>query len=214
MKRLFTTFFILLLTCITVSAQQADLRKTVASHFKGLNSFSATIKLTRHNAAITKDLVTKGNYYWKRPNMQSMVFKESKEMLLAIGNSYTMAKGGKQRTIKAKGMGNNPFEILSDIYTHLLSAEGNDALTSQANVSVSKQGTSYLLTVTPKAMNAKAKRRLMFTSFIITIDAKTGRMNRLLIHERGGNYSQYDFSGYVNNANINSRMFSTQAIKE
>lgn len=213
MKKLFTLLFSLMLTCITVSAQQAELSRTVASHYKSLNSFSATVKLTRHNAAITTDVVTKGHYYWKRPNSQSMVFTNSKEMLLAIGNSYTMVKGGKQRTIKAKGMGNNPFEILSDIYTNLRSAEYNGTLTTQANVSVAKQGASYLLTVTPKNTNAKAKRRLMYTSFIITIDASTGNMSRMLIHERGGNYSQYDFSGYAFNVNISSKMFSTQAIK-
>ncbi len=213
MKRIFTLLFSLLLTCLAVSAQQADLRKTVASHFKGLNTFSASIKLTRHNVALTNDVVTKGHYYWKRPNSQSMVFTDSKEMLLAVGNSYTMVKGGKQRTIKAKGMGNNPFEILSDIYTHLQSADGNGSLTTQANVSVTKQGASYLLTVTPKTTDAKARRRLMFTSLVITVDAKTGNMSRLLIHERGGNYSQYDFSGYALNANINSKMFTIQALK-
>lgn len=213
MKRTFTFLLSLLLTWFTVSAQQAELHKTVAGRYKSLNSFSATVKLTRHNVALTNDIVTKGQYYWKRPNSQSMVFADTKEMLLAVGNSYTMVKGGKQRTIKAKGMGNNPFEILSDIYTHLQSADSNGSLTTQANVSVTKQGASYLLTVTPKTTDAKARRRLMFTSLVITVDAKTGNMSRLLIHERGGNYSQYDFSGYALNANINSKMFTTQALK-
>lgn len=213
MKRTFTFLLSLLLTWFTVSAQQAELHKTVAGRYKSLNSFSATVKLTRHNVALTNDIVTKGQYYWKRPNSQSMVFADTKEMLLAIGDNYTMVKGNKQRTIKAKSMGNNPFEILSEIYVNLQSADKNGTLTTQANVSVSKQGASYLLTVTPNAKDAKAKRRLMYTSFIITIDARTGNMSRLLIHERGGNYSQYDFSGYAFNVNISSRMFCTQAVK-
>ncbi len=210
MKRTIITFFILLLACITVSAQQEELGRTVASHFQGLNSFTATVKLTRHNAAVTNDNVTKGNFYWKRPDQQSMVFPDTKEMLLASGTAYTMVKNGKQRTVKAKSMGNNPFEILTDIFTHM--ASGNSkTLTNQANVTVTKQGASYLLKVTPKTTDAKAKRRLMFTSFTVLID-NAGNVTRLHINERGGNYSQYDFSGYQLNTNINSKMFTAKAL--
>ena len=210
MKRSIITFFILLLACLTASAQQSELCKAVASHFQGLNSFTATVKLTRHNAAVTNDNVTKGTYYWKRPDQQSMVFPDTKEMLLASSTAYTMVKGGKQRTVKAKAMGNNPFEILTDIFTHMASGD-TKTLTTQANVSVAKQGSSYLLTVTPKSMDAKAKRRLMFTSFTVLID-NVGNVTRLHINERGGNYSQYDFSACQLNANINSKMFTTKAL--
>lgn len=210
MKRPIITFFILLLACLTVSAQQSELCKAVASHFQGLNSFTATVKLTRHNAAVTNDNVTKGTYYWKRPNQQSMVFPDTKEMLLASSTAYTMVKGGKQRTVKAKAMGNNPFEILTDIFTHMASGD-TKTLTTQANVSVAKQGASYLLTVTPKAMDAKAKRRLMFTSFTVLID-NAGNVTRLHINERGGNYSQYDFSACQPNVSINSKMFTAKAL--
>lgn len=211
MKRSIITFFILLLACLAASAQQSELCKVVASHFQGLNSFTATVKLTRHNAAVTNDNVTKGHYYWKRPDQQSMVFSDTKEMLLATGTAYTMVKGGKQRTVKAKAQGNNPFEILSDIFTHMASGD-TKTLTTQANVTVTKQGASYLLTVTPKAMDAKAKRRLMFTSFTVLID-NTGNVTRLHINERGGNYSQYDFSAYQLNATINSKMFTAKALQ-
>lgn len=210
MKKTFITFFILLLACFTASAQQTELCKAVTSHYNGLNSFSATVKLTRHNVAITNDDVTKGHYYWKRPNQQSMVFPDTKEMLLATGTAYTMVKGGKQRTVKAKAMGNNPFEILTDIFTHMMSGDAK-TLTNQANVSVAKQGTSFLLTVTPETTDAKAKKRLMFTSFTVLID-NAGNMTRLHINERGGNYSQYDFSAYSLNANINSKIFTTKAL--
>ena len=212
MKRTLTTFFLLLLTCITVSAQQAELRRAVASRYKALNTYTATVKLTRHNAAVTKDAVTMGKYYWKRPSDQSMVFTSTKEMLLAVGNTYTMVKGGKSRAIKAKAQGNNPFEILSDIIAHLQTADNSAVLTTQANVAVTKQGTSYLLTVTPKTTDNKAKRRLMFTSFTVLVD-KAGSISRLLIHERGNNYSQYDFSDYALNVNIDSKMFTTKACK-
>lgn len=210
MKRPIITFFILLLACLTASAQQSELCKAVASHFQGLNSFTATVKLTRHNAAVTNDNVTKGTYYWKRPNQQSMIFPDTKEMLLASSTAYTMVKGGKQRTVKAKAMGNNPFEILTDIFTHMASGD-TKTLTTQANVSVARQGSSYLLTVTPKAMDAKAKRRLMFTSFTVLID-NAGNVTRLHINERGGNYSQYDFSACQPNASINSKMFTAKAL--
>lgn len=208
MKRFFTLMLSVLLIGMTASAQQSEMQKTVASHFKSLNSATAIVTLTRHNAAIAKNSVSKGTFYWKKPHSQSMIFKETNERLIAVGNAYTMVMGKKARTIKAKGMGNNPFEILTDIYAGIFA--GKSQLTSQANVAVAKHGNTYVLTVTPKATDAKAKRRLMFTSFVVNIDAKSGDVQRLRINEKAGNYSQYDFSGFSYNANVNNSVFSVK----
>ena len=214
MKRILTLFIAVVFACIGIHAQQAELRKAAINRYKNASTLTAHVTLTRHNAALTQDAVTKGYFYYKKPNSESMVFKNTKDMLLAVGNTYTMVKGGKQRVTKANGTGNNPFEVLRDIFTNLFTADSNAKLTNMATVKMQKQGHTCTMTIMPNVANAKAKRRMMYTSCVVTIDMKSAEIHSLRINERGGNYTQYDFSNYVINADVNNNVFSTQIVKK
>ncbi|MCD8298098.1 MAG: outer membrane lipoprotein carrier protein LolA, partial [Prevotella sp.] len=76
MKRIFTLFLIAVLVCTGISAQQTDISKA-AKKYKSANTLTARVKQTRHNAAITKDALSDGYFYYKKPNSVSMVFKDS-----------------------------------------------------------------------------------------------------------------------------------------
>lgn len=211
MKRLFTLFITALLVCTGLSAQRADIRKAAERYMKA-NTLITNVKQIKHNAALTKDVVTDGHFYYKKPNNQSMVFKESGEMLIAVGNTFVMVKDGKQHVAKAKGKGNNPFEILQDVFRNLLSADDDARLTDMADVKLEAQGNTCTLTVTPTVTGAKAKRRSMFTSCIVTIDLKTAEVRSLRINEQGENHTQYDFSNYVFDAEISNSVFDPQTV--
>lgn len=199
------------LACTGISAQRTDLRK-LAERYKTAKTLTADVKQTRHNVALTKDVVTNGHFYYKKPNTQSMVFKDSKEMLLATGNTFVMVKNGKQYTAKAKGKGNNPFEILQDVFRNLLSADENAVLTDMADVKLKKIGNACTITITPVVADSKAKRKMAFVSCVAIIDLKAAELRSLCINERRGNYTQYDFSNYVFNAEVSSSAFDTQTV--
>lgn len=211
MKRLFTLFITVVLVCTGISAQRTELRK-FAERYKAANTLTTNVKQTRHNVALTKDAVTNGRFYYKKPNNQSMVFKDTKEMLLATGNTFVMVKKGKQYTAKAKAKGGNPFEILRDVFVNLLSTNDNAALTDMADVKLNKKGNTCTITITPAVAGNKAKRKAMFTSCVATIDLKAAELRTLRINEQRGNYTQYDFSNYVFNAEVSNSVFSTKAV--
>lgn len=214
MKRLFSLLAVILLFGLGIHAQQAELKKAALSRYKNVSTLTAQVKMTRHNAALTQDVVSKGYFYYKKPHTESMVFKTTKDMLLAEGNTYTMVKGGKQRVTKANGTGNNPFEVLRDVFTHLFVAEGNAQLTHMATVKLQKQGNTCTMTLLPLVKDNKAKRRMMYTSCVVTIDLKSAEIRTLCIHERAGNYTQYDFSNYVLNKEISNSVFNPQIVKK
>lgn len=211
MKKFLISFITLVFVCIGVSAQQEELRK-VAERYKTVNTLITDVTQTRHNVALTKDIVTKGHFYYKGPNCQSMVFKSSREMLLAKDNTFVMVKDGKQHTTKAKGLGNNPFETLRDVFRNLLSTNDNAALTDAADVKFTKQGNTCTITITPIVTTSKAKRRMMFTSCVATIDLTAGELRSLRINEPSGNYTQYDLSNYVFNSEVSNSVFDTQMV--
>ena len=195
---------------VGIQAQQAELKKAAVARYKNATTVTANVTMTRHNAALTQDAVTKGYFYYKKPNTESMVFKTTKDMLLADGTVYTMVKSGKKRSVKANNTGNNPFEVLRDILTRLFTADANAKLTNMATVQMKKQGTTCTVTVTPSTTDKKALRRFMYTSCVMTIDMKQAEIRSLRINEKAGNYTQYDFSNYVLNATLPSTAFSTK----
>ena len=214
MKRLLLLLAAILLFGLDIHAQQAELKRAALNRYKNVSTLVAQVKMTRHNAALTQDVVSRGYFYYKKPHTESMVFKTTKDMLLAEGNTYTMVKGGKQRVTKANGTGNNPFEVLRDVFTHLFVAEGNGQLTHMATVKLQKQGNTCTMTILPLVKDNKTKRRMMYTSCVVTIDMKSAEIRTLCIHERAGNYTQYDFSNYVLNKEISNSMFNTQIVKK
>ncbi len=211
MKKLFTLFITAVFVCAGASAQQAAVRKA-AERYKTVSTLIAHVAQTRHNAALTKDVATEGNFYFKKPNSQSMVFKESGEMLIATEDTFVMVKNGKQHVAKADGKGNNPFEVLRDVFRNLLSANADGELTNMADVKTETQGNTCTITITPAVTDAKAKRKMMFTSCIATIDLKAGELRSLRINEQGENYTRYDFSNYVLNGEVGNDVFDPQTV--
>lgn len=112
MKRLFSLLALILLFGLCIHAQQAELKKVALSRYKNVSMLTAQVKKTRHNAALTQDVVSKGY------------------------------------------------------------------------------------------------------SCVVTIDLKSAEIRTLCIHERAGNYTQYDFSNYVLNKEISNSMFNTQIVKK
>ena len=94
----------------------------------------------------------------------------------------------------------------------MLSADENVDLSEYADVKLSRQGNSCTITIFPKEKNIKSKRRMMYTSCIVIVDLKAAELRSVRIYERGENYTQYDFSNYIINAEIDTNAFDVQAM--
>ena len=53
---------------------------------------------------------------------------------------------------------------------------------------------------------------MMYTSCIVIVDLKAAELRSVRIYERGENYTQYDFSNYIINAEIDTNAFDIQAV--
>lgn len=209
MKRILTTLFAVVLLCATATAQRAEIQKA-AQRYRNVNTVTATVTQTRHNAAVTKDAVATGKFYFKRPEKHSMVFSKTKEMLLFDGTSYIMARNGKQRKAKASVKGANPFEVLKEVFGNLISGSSTTQLSKCADVKLTRQGNIGTITITPNITDSKAKRRLMYTSCVVTVDIKAAEVRRVLINERGKNYTRYDFSDFHLNGEVSNNVFNVK----
>lgn len=190
MKRV---FLILTLLCqLTISvAQQADFQKAVA-RYKDAANVTASVTKTTHKKAVAKDVISKGTLTMKRPATVSIVIDGGKDQLLMEGSNFTMVvKGKKHKTSSQK---NVQFTSFQTVFESILSG-GQKDISKLGDLTVSKQGGNLVLTITPQAADKKSARRMLFSSFVLTIDTKTSELKSLRMNERAG-YTDYTFSGF------------------
>ena len=190
MKRLFLLIALLCQLTITV-AQQADFQKAVAK-YKTAKNVTATATKTSHKDAIAKDVVTKGTLTMKKPSDVSISIDGGKDQLIMHGSEFTMVVKGKSH--KTSSQTNPQFATFQAVFEYILKG-GEGDLSKLSDLAVTKQGNNIVLTITPKADSKKVQRRMLFSSFVLTIDKNTSELTTLRMNERGG-YTEYTFTGH------------------
>ena len=190
MKRvlLILTLLCQLTICI---AQQADFQKAVA-RYKNATNVTASVTKTTHKQAVAKDVTSKGTLTMKLPATVSIVIDGGKDQLLMEGSTFTMVVKGKKHTTSSQK--NVQFASFQTVFESILSG-GQKDISKLGDLTVSKQGNNLVLTITPQADSKKAARRMLFSSFVLTIDTKTSELKSLRMNERAG-YTDYTFSGF------------------
>jgi hypothetical protein len=184
---------ILTLLCqLTIGvAQQTDFQKAV-TRYKNVANVTASVIKTTHKQAVAKDVTSKGTLTMKHPATVSIVIDGGKDQLLMEGSNFTMVVKGKKHTTSSQQ--NVQFTSFQTVFESILSG-GQKDISKLSDLTVNKQGGNLVLTITPKADNKKAARRMLFSSFVLTIDPKTSELKSLRMNERAG-YTEYTFSGY------------------
>jgi len=191
MRRL-TILTVLLMSLLCMQAQQTDFQKAV-TRYKTAASATATVTKTRHNAAMTKETTSKGELTMKKPGHVCISIDGGKDMLLMEGSTFTMTVGGKKHTTTSQG--NPQFATFQAVFESILSG-GQADLSKYADLNISRQGQQLVLTITPTAADKKGQRRIMFTSFVLTIDTQTSALKSLRMNERKGSYTEYTFTNF------------------
>ena len=191
MKRLtLITLFIQLFT-VSLFAQNADFKRAVA-RYASAKTVTAAVTKTTHKNAVARDVVSKGTLTMKAPSEVSIVMEGGKDQLLMKGSDFTMVVNGKRHTTSSKS--NPQFASFQAVFESIL-AGGTKDISRLGDLSISKQGSTLVLTITPKADPKKAARRMMFSSFVLTIDTNSSALRSLRLNDRSG-YTEYKFTGH------------------
>ena len=108
------------------------------------------------------------------------------------GSTFTMVVKGKKHTTSSEK--NVQFASFQTVFESILSGGAKD-ISKLGDLTINKEGNTLVLTITPKAEDKKTARRMLFSSFVLTIDTKTSELKSLRMNERSG-YTEYTFSGY------------------
>ena len=207
MKKFFVllTIFVLSACCSFSLYAQEDVMKQAMEGYKNLTTLSAKVTKTVHNEMVTKDVVTKGDFYFKKPAKMVITTNQGKDKLLTDGESFTIVNNGKANTANAKG--NSALTPLVNAIKGMTSGSTDTDLSDVADVDMERQGNLMIMTIVPITKSAADKRKLMFQSFVITVDSKAGELKSIRLNEKGKNYQQYDFSDFKHDVKIDDAVF-------
>lgn len=185
-------FAIMLMAFTATMAQTAaDFQKAVA-RYKNVKTVTANVTKRTHKEALATDAVTKGTFLMKAPNEVSITMEGGKDQLLMQGNQFTMIANGKKHKTDSKK--NVQFASFQTVFESILSG-GTKSIAQLTDLTMKKDGSLLVITITPQPDSKKAVRRMMFTSFVLTIDTRTSELRSLRMNERSG-YTEYSFTNF------------------
>ncbi len=142
-----------------------------------------TVTRTRHQAALTTDAVTTGTLTIRKPDFICISTDGGRDQLLMEGTKFTMTMGGKKHVTDSRR--NAQFATFQKVLNAVINGQ---PVTKGEDMTIVTKNGLQTITITPAA-----KKRQMFTSFVLVVDAKTSDFRQLRMNERGGNYVNYDF---------------------
>ena len=198
MKKIVLMMLMSMLTVTMGFAQESAFTEAV-SRYKSAKTASATAVMVKHNKAMTKNKSYDGALYMKDPNKVAITANNGKEQLVMNGNTFTMVMGGHKHVASAKTA--SQFAAFKAVLLSVLSG-GKTNISNIQGVKVTQQSGNVVVTMIP----AQAKR-LMFTSFVLEINKRTGALETLKLNSSRG-YTQYNFSNFRFGASVNDKVFN------
>ena len=143
-----------------------------------------TVTKTRHTKALATDVVTKGTLTIRKPDYICISTDNDADQLIMDGTKFTMTMGKKKQTTDSKK--NIQFATFQKVLHAVINGQ---AIPTCDDLTVESKNGQQTLTITP----AGKKRRQIFTSFVLVIDAKSKAFRTLRMNDRSGGYTEYTF---------------------
>ena len=212
MKKIIALCVLVTLTvfgCITSQlVAQDDVMKQAMEGYKNLTALTAKVTKTVHNEMLTKDQVSTGMFYFKKPAKLCITTNGGKDMLLTDGETFTIVQDGKAST--ASGKSNSSLTPLITAIKGITSGNSDTDLSDVADVDMEREGDMMIMTVTPIVKSAAERKKMLYQSFVITIDQKAGELRSVRLNGKGKNYDKYEFSGYKLDAKFDDSVFKVK----
>lgn len=194
------------------SAQDAAIVKAM-SKYKTVASMTARVFRTSHNALLSDDVQTEGTLYYLSPGRVCLSFAEGTDRLLVDGATFAITSDGKTQVVRGKMLALID-QMLTVFKVEALGLETTD-ISEMAEVAVDGQGNMRTLTITPIVnLGEKAKKRMLFTSLVLTFDLRKAEIVSMRMNEQGDNYTLYELSDYRTGATVDEAVFEVKADKQ
>ena len=161
------------------------MKKLLLIMFCMLACFAQAQQVTKtvHKKAVKTDVVTTGTMTIRKPDYICISTDNDRDLLMMDGTKFTITIGSKRHTTDSR---NNPqFTTFHEVLTAVINGQ---PIPQSDDMTITTKNGQKTITITPVG-----KKRQLFSSFVLVIDAKTSAVVQLRMNERGENYINYDF---------------------
>ena len=161
------------------------MKKLLLIMFCMLACFAQAQQVTKtvHKKAVKTDVVTTGNMTIRKPDYICISTDNDRDLLMMDGTKFTITIGSKRHTTDSR---NNPqFTTFHEVLTAVINGQ---PIPQSDDMTITTKNGQKTITITPVG-----KKRQLFSSFVLVLDAKTSNVVQLRMNERGENYINYDF---------------------
>jgi hypothetical protein len=151
-------------------------------HCTSLNA--QTVTKTSHKKAVKTDVVTTGTLTIRKPDYICISTDGGKDQLTMEGTKFTMTMGGRQHVTDSRK--NAQF---ATFHTVLKAVINQQAIPQGDDMTVVTKGSTTTVTIVPTGK----KKRQLFSSFVLSVDAKSRALRTLRMNGRGEDYTEYQF---------------------
>ncbi len=143
-----------------------------------------TVTKITHKKAVKTDVVTTGTMTIRKPSYICISTDNDRDQLIMDGTQFTMTLGKKKHVTDSRK--NPQFATFQMVLEAVINGR---VIPTGEDLTISNKGNEKIITITP----AGKKRRQMFTSFVLVVDAKTSAFKTLKMNDRSGGYMEYTF---------------------
>ena len=161
------------------------MKKLLLIMFCMLACFAQAQQVTKtvHKKAVKTDVVTTGSMTIRKPDYICISTDNDRDLLMMDGTKFTITIGSKRHTTDSR---NNPqFTTFHEVLTAVINGQ---PIPQSDDMTITTKNGQKTITITPVG-----KKRQLFSSFVLVLDAKTSNVVQLRMNERGENYINYDF---------------------
>jgi len=151
-----------------------------------LTAQAQTVTKTTHKKAVKTDVVTTGTVTIRKPDYICISTDNDKDQLIMDGTQFTMTMGKRKHVTDSKK--NAQFVTFQRVLKAVIN---NQPIPTSEELTILTKGGQKIVTITPDGK----KKRQLFTSFVLSVDAKTSAFRTLRMNGRGEDYTEYTFSG-------------------
>ena len=138
---------------------------------------------TVHKKAVKSDVVTTGSITIRKPDYICISTDNDRDLLMMDGTQFTMTMGGKKHVTDSHK--NAQFATFQKVLYAVINGQ---PVPAGDDLTVTTKGGRKTITITPVG-----KKRQLFSSFVLVIDAKTSAFRTLRMNGRGEDYTEYSF---------------------
>ncbi len=180
-----------------------SLQSTLAATSKTTQTISSDFTQVKHMKMLNDKVVSKGKFYFKKEDKIRIEYNTPFQYLLVMNRGQIMVKDG-GKTSKINTRNSRTMQSVNKIMMDCMQGTVLDNKDFSVKAYESKE--QVLLTLTPVANGMKN----LFSRIDVYIARKDNNVDKLIMHEEGGDYTDMNFSNKKLNASLSDALFSVR----